>query len=143
MTSPPDPHQSPQPSDRQIGLVLGAFLLIVSLLHGYRELRTGSVNVLSGLLMTSAAVLCAVAVFRPAWLAPVNKVWMALARILHAIASPIVLGAVFFLVLTPMAIVRRRKSRETFPLARDPAAASYWIPRKPPGPDPKTLNRQY
>lgn len=123
--------------------MLSAFLLIVSLLHGYAELRAGSVSVLTGLLMTSAAVVCGVAVLRPGLLAPANKAWMGVARILHAIASPLALGAIFFLAVTPMAIIRRKKSRKVFPMTKDPALASYWIPRTPAGPDPKTLTRQY
>ncbi len=136
-------HESPGPTDRKVGLVVAGFLLLLMVLHDYATLREGFIGLSSAVLLALVLGLFTLAALRPVTLAPVNKVWMGLSRVLHASISPLVLGGVFLLVLTPMAILHRNKSRKSFPMAKDPCAKSYWIPRAPPGPDPKSLYRQF
>jgi hypothetical protein len=84
-----------------------------------------------------------VGLFRPALLAPFNRAWTKLGRILGRIVSPIVLGGLFFLVIAPIAIVFRWMGRDLLNLRRDPKAASYWLIRDPPGPTPESINDQF
>jgi hypothetical protein len=49
------------------------------------------------------------------------------------IAGPFLMGLLFFGALTPLALVMRLARRDPLRLRREPAAASYWVPRaKPP-----------
>jgi hypothetical protein len=50
----------------------------------------------------------------------------------------LVLGLLFFCVLTPIAVVLRRFGRDRLRLALDPAAPSYWLPRTAGGEAPTT-----
>jgi hypothetical protein len=50
----------------------------------------------------------------------------------------LLLGALFFCLLTPIAFVLRRFGRDRLRLSLDPAAPSYWLPRADRREDPMT-----
>lgn len=79
----------------------------------------------------------------PAWLRPFNRAWMTLGEWMNRIVSPIVLGLIYFVLFTPLAYAMRLVGRDALRLRRDRQAASYWIDREPPGPDPKSLPNQF
>jgi hypothetical protein len=78
----------------------------------------------------------------PAALAPLNRM-DAFRLLLHRIVSPLVLGVMFFGVVTPMGLVMRALGKDPLRLRFDRDARSYWIDRRPPGPAPDTLNNQF
>ena len=57
--------------------------------------------------------------------------------------TPVVMGLLFFLTVTPIALIMRALGKDPLRLKRDDAAASYWILRQPPGPPPESLRRQF
>jgi hypothetical protein len=71
----------------------------------------------------------------PATLGPVYQGWMRFGLLLGRVTTPIVMGAVFFLVVTPVGLVMRALRRD--PLARrfDAAATSYRVPSEEPRKD--------
>jgi Saxitoxin biosynthesis operon protein SxtJ len=71
---------------------------------------------------------------RPAILAPLNRLWFKLGMLLGRVTNPVVMGIIFFLVVTPAAFVLRLMGKDPRRRKFDPAAPSYWIERKPPGP---------
>jgi hypothetical protein len=72
-----------------------------------------------------AAVLVAAALGAPESLRRFHKVWMRLGHVLGAIQSRVLLAIVFFLVVTPLGLLRRlaRKAH-----GFDPQAATYRVP---------------
>lgn len=80
---------------------------------------------------------------RPAWLAPLNRLWTRFGLLLHRITSPLILGLLFFLVITPFGLIRRLVARDPLRLRFEPEAPSYWIRREPPGPAPETIKNQF
>ena len=76
-------------------------------------------------------------------LRPLNKLWFKFGLLLHAIINPIVLGAMFFVAVTPMALVMRLAGKKLLNMDYEPNAKSYWIERKPPGPPPESVRRQF
>jgi hypothetical protein len=124
-------------SDRTFGLVMSAFFLFTGvwpLLHG-KPVR-------EWMAVVSAAFL-AVALIRAPLLHPLNRAWTGLAVLLHRIVSPVVLGVLFYLVVTPIALCMRWFGRDALRLRADPSAASYWVPREPPGPTPESMLHQF
>jgi hypothetical protein len=124
-------------SDRSFGLVFaGAFLLITAwpLLHGATP-RWWASGV--------AAVFALVAVMRPTLLAGLNRLWIKLGVFLGKLVSPIALGVLFFGVLVPIGVLMRLAGKDPLRLKCDAGAASYWIPRKPPGPPPDSMTNQF
>ena len=55
---------------------------------------------LSGLLLVAGVLV-------PTWLGPVQRGWMALAHAISKVTTPIFMGIVYFVVLTPIGIARR------------------------------------
>jgi Saxitoxin biosynthesis operon protein SxtJ len=84
-----------------------------------------------------------VGMLRPAWLAPLNRLWMRFGLLLGAVVSPIALGLLFYGVLTPIGVLMRLFRSDPLRLRRDPSARSYWLPRQPPGPPPRSMDRQF
>ena len=121
---------------RKFGLTVGtAFLVLggIALWRG-RELPTQILWGLGGLLILGAALL-------PAKLKPVERAWMAMALQISKVMTPIVMGIVYFLVLTPIALVMR--STKGNPLVHRTNATGYWF-TKGEGQDAKSdMRRQF
>jgi predicted membrane metal-binding protein len=90
-----------------------------------------------------AAAFAGIALARPQILHPLNRAWLALGLLLHRIVSPLVMGAIFFLCVTPIAWIMRLRGKDVLSLARRPDLSSYWIAREPPPPATETMNRQF
>jgi hypothetical protein len=63
--------------------------------------------------------------------------------LLGRIVNPVVLTVLFFVVVTPYALVLRLAGRDALRLRPEPGRDSYWIARDPPGPAPDFLHRQF
>jgi predicted membrane metal-binding protein len=124
-------------SDRSFGLVFAAVFAIVALL----PLKNGGEPRLwAGI---AAAAFLAVALVWPKALKPLNKLWFLVGMALHHVVTPLVMGLLFFVTVTPIALLMRVAGKDPLRLRRDDAAASYWIVRNPPGPDAESMRRQF
>jgi hypothetical protein len=72
-----------------------------------------------------------VATARPAALAPLNRVWMALGAVLNRVVSPIVLAVLFVFVMTPVGLLMRLTGKDPLRLKRAGAGGSYWLAHEP------------
>jgi len=108
------------PRGRRFGLELGVAAAVAAALL----LRRQHVVPASASLVVSM-LLVGVAVFRPAALDPIARHWLAFAAALARVTTPLVLAALYFVVLTPMAFLRRTLGKS--PFERDRQASSYWI----------------
>ena len=124
-------------SNRAFGLVFTAVFLILALL----PLIGGKPPVwwlgLAGLAFLIAALLF------PRILTPLNIAWQKFGEGLHAIVNPLVMGILFYVTVTPTALIMRALGKVPLHLNFDAEADSYWIERDPPGPEPKSMNRQF
>ena len=71
-------------------------------------------------------------------LAPLNKLWFKLGIFLGKIVSPIIMGIIFFLVVTPTGIIMRLLGKDVLNLKYN-KNQSYWIKKK--GPKSKMKNQ--
>ncbi len=124
-------------SDRSFGIVFAVVFGVIGLL----PLAFGGGARLWSLGVGAAFLLVALAM--PSILAPLNRLWLRFGLLLHRIVSPLVLGIMFFLVITPMGLVMRAFGKDLLRLRFDKAAPSYWIARTPPGPPPDSLTEQF
>ena len=90
-----------------------------------------------------AALFLVAALLAPALLALPSRLWQKLGMLLHRIVSPVVLGFMFYVVVTPMGMLKRAVSRSDYRWRRGGSADSYWIRRDPPGPKPDSLTHQF
>ncbi len=124
-------------SDRSFGFVFAVVFLIVAL---FPLLGDGGVR-LWGLALSAAFLVVALA--RPSLLSPLNILWTKFGNVLHKIVNPLVLGMVFFVVLTPTALLLRLFGKDLVGRKFDRERNSYWIERQPPGPSPESMKNQF
>ena len=79
----------------------------------------------------------------PRILGPLNRLWLKFGLVLHAIVSPVVMGLLFYSTVTPIGILFRWLGKDPLRLRLDRSIDTYWIERRPPGPDPHTMPRQF
>lgn len=109
--------------EREFGLVVGGVFVLLGgwwlyrgkfITAAYVTLPLGTLLILLGSLWPRSLVLP-------------NRVWMLLAEGLSFVTTRIILGLVFFLVMTPIGVVKRLSGWD--PLSRRSArSASYWKP---------------
>ena len=90
-----------------------------------------------------ASIFGAVGLLAPHIFAPLNRVWFRIGMLLHKIMTPLIMGVVFFAVITPIALIMRLLGKQPLDLKYDPEAPSYWIERKPPGPEAESMSNQF
>jgi hypothetical protein len=133
--------QQPEPakggSDRAFGVVFTVVFAIVGLwpVTGGGPPRWWSLGM--------AALFLVAALARPVLLAPLNRLWTRFGGLLHRITNPVIMGLVFYLAVTPTALIMRCMGKDLLHRKLDRDAESYWIERRPPGPDPDTMKQQF
>ncbi len=127
----------PLPSDRSFGLLFVAVFALLSVWAWWAGAAWAMWPAALG------ALTLLVTLVRPALLNPLNRQWMRLAELLNRVVSPVVLGLIYFGMFTPVAWGMRLRGRDALRRRFEPDAATYWIERDPPGPDPKSLPNQY
>ena len=128
------------PSERSFGLLFGA---VFALLAAYGWFFKGWSSMLALALVGVALAFVLVGFVAPKILRPLNWLWFQLGQLLGKIVSPIVLGAIFFLLLTPLSLVTRLFGRDDLRIKRKASQTSYWLDRAPPGPAPDSFKNQF
>lgn len=107
---------------RKFGLLVGgAFLLLGGLLWRRTRLVEASVAGVLGISLIAAGLAV------PTRLGPIHRAWMALAHAISKVTTPIFMGVMYYLVLTPAGLAARLAGHR--PLARPHGAATYWQSR--------------
>jgi hypothetical protein len=75
-----------------------------------------------------AAMFLLAAMAFPGKLEPVERAWMGLAHAMSRVTTPIFMSIVYFVVLTPIGLIRRLAGN---PLVHKPVEDSYWVARQP------------
>ena len=110
-------------SNRSFGLLFFVVFLIVSLWPLTYE---GSIRIWSVII---SAVFLILGLINSKLLAPLNLLWFKFGMILGAIISPIVMGIVFFLVVTPTGLILRIMGKDLLNKKYDKKKETYWIKR--------------
>ena len=80
----------------------------------------------------TAAVLTIWGIVAPSSVNPLYKVWMRFGLIMNRITTPIILGTVFFLVITPIALIMRLIGRDSLQTKSASTDSSYRTKSKTP-----------
>ena len=109
-------------SDKSFGLVFVVVFLIIALwplLNG-NEIRIWSICV--------SLIFLFLTIIKSPILTPLNKIWNKFGLLLGIIISPLVMAAVFFLVVTPTAYIMRLRRKDLLNKLYS-NKPSYWIKR--------------
>ena len=104
------------------GILFFTFFLIIGL---YPLVSVGVVRIWSVIL---SLVFLIITIIRPNLFTFLNRLWIQFGVFLGKIISPIVMGLVFFFVVTPIGMLVRILKKDVMGLKR--GASSYWINRK-------------
>jgi hypothetical protein len=125
-------------AEREFGLLVGGVFIALGGWWFYR----GRYPTLSVLLLCSGAALALCGALRPRWLVVPNRLWMGMAAAMGFVMTRVILGLVFFLLVTPIGLVRRLTGGD--PLGRRGGRTeSYWKPYTERRADPKHYEKMY
>ena len=124
-------------SNRSFGMVFTLVFLVVGIWQISAEKSLGWYFFASAILFFIATITFS------SLLGPFNRAWFKFGLLLGRVFNPIVLGFVFFLVVTPMGIARRLLGKDSLHLKLKPNLKSYWIDRNPSGPKLGSMKKQF
>ncbi len=125
------------PSNRKFGAFF-TFMFVTASAYSYIKLS----GVWLVPLLAISAILAIVTLAAPHFLTLFNRLWFGLGILMGKIVSPIVLGIIFFLVITPVSLVTRISGRDVLFLKKR-KVDSYWVDRQPHGPSPESFKNQF
>lgn len=99
-----------------------AFLLLAGILWWRGTPRLALALAIVGILLALAGVAI------PSRLGPVQWAWMGMAKAISKLTTPIVLGIVYYAVITPMGVARRFLGGS--PVRRTGDASTWWVSRR-------------
>ena len=110
------------PTNRNFGTVFFLVFLIISL---FPLMKNENIRIWSIII---ALVFLILGLFNSKFLTPLNKIWFRFGIILGNFVSPIVMGIVFFTIVTPTSLIMRVLGKNLLNLKKE-NKKTYWIER--------------
>jgi len=124
-------------SDRSFGFVFTIVFLLVGLMPYWSE---GGIQVWA---LVLASLFFATSMLVPRLLAQINRLWFEFGQILHRFFSPLIMGLIFFGVISPIGLLMRACGKQPLKLEFDSNVNSYWISRSPSVIKPGNMTKQF
>ena len=112
-------------TNRSFGIVFFIFFLIISLFL----LKNG--NDINLYLLSISAIFLILGLANSKLLSPLNLIWFKFGLFLGKIVSPIVMGIIFFFVITPISLILKIFRKDVLNLKKN-NKNSYWIEKTGP-----------
>ena len=119
-------------SNRSFGIVFFVVFILVAL---YPLIYSGEIRIWS---LVLSLIFLILGLLNSKILTPLNKIWFKFGIILGKIISPIIMGVIFFLVVTPIGLLMRLLGKDLLNLKYN-KNKSYWIEKN--GPKSKMKNQ--
>ena len=119
-------------SNKSFGIVFFIVFLLVAL---YPLINNGDLRIWSFII---AIIFLILGLINSKVLTPLNKLWFELGLLLGKVISPLIMGIIFFLVVTPTALIMRIIGKDLLNLKFN-NKKSYWIEKT--GPKSKMKNQ--
>ena len=112
------------PSNRSFGLLFFIVFLVISLwpLKFQEDLRLWA--------FILSSIFLVLGVLNSKFLTPLNKLWLKFGFFLGSIVSPVLMGVVFFLVITPIGLFMRFLGKDLLRISKSEFVSTYWISRE-------------
>ena len=130
------PARLSQAEGRRFGLTVGGAFLVITALLWWRG-RLIALPYTGGL----GAALIGAGLLVPTLLGPVQRAWMGLAHLISKVTTPIFMGVVYFLVLTPIGVGMRLFGRNRMVAQLD--GDGYWVRRSVDPAHQSEMTRQF
>ena len=79
----------------------------------------------------------------PVVLWPVNKIWMFFGEIMGAVMGRVILGLIYYGIVTPIGFIRQKFFADPMHRRPDSQKTSYWQPRPDTPFDPNQCTKQF
>ena len=122
---------------REFGLVVGGVFAALGLLFLWR----GKAHAFYFLYPGVALVVLGV-VF-PGILKPLQRIWMSFAVLMGWVMTRVILSLLFYLTITPIALILKMAGKDLLNCKLDPQQKSYWHLRPPDTHQPSDYERQF
>ena len=109
-------------TNKSFGIVFFLFFLVVSIFPLFKD---GNIRIWS---LIISLIFLILGLFNSKVLTPLNKVWFKFGILLGNFLSPVVMGIVFFAVVTPTSIIMRTLGKDLLNLKKS-NKNTYWIER--------------
>ena len=119
-------------SNRSFGIV---FFIVFSLIALYPLTYSGEIRIWS---VVISLIFLVLGLLNSKILAPLNKLWFKFGIFLGKIISPIIMGIIFFFVVTPIGLIMRILGKDVINLKYN-KNKSYWVEKN--GPKSKMKNQ--
>ena len=119
-------------SNRSFGIVFFVVFLLIAL---YPLTYAGEIRIWS---LVISIIFLILGLLNSKILAPLNKIWFKFGILLGKIVSPLIMGIIFFLVVTPIGFIMRLLGKDVLNLKYN-KNKSYWIEKN--GPKSKMKNQ--
>ena len=126
--------------DRAFGCTVGSILMVIG---AAKIFAAGTIPLVACLIFVAGTLLLLLVIFAPSRLSGLNRAWLKVGGALAKVVNPIVLAILFFVAVTPMALIMRMVGRRPLRLSPDRTAATYWIKREPPEGVASNMRRQF
>ena len=107
-------------SNRSFGIVFFAVFLLISL---YPLLNNEHIKIWS---LVISLIFLILGLINSKFLSPLNKIWFKFGLFLGKLISPLIMGVIFFLVVTPIALLMKMLGKDLLNLKFN-TKKSYWI----------------
>ena len=110
-------------SNRSFGIVFFVFFLIISLwpLKIGQDIRLWSLVI--------SIIFLLLGLFNSKLLTPLNRIWFKFGLLLGKVVSPVIMGVVFFFVVTPTGLIMKFLGKDLLNLKKN-KSKSYWVEKK-------------
>tara|TARA_B100001057_G_scaffold194792_1_gene195626 strand:- start:716 stop:1099 length:384 start_codon:yes stop_codon:yes gene_type:complete len=119
-------------SNKSFGIVFFVVFLLISF---YPLLNNEGIRYWSLIISITFLIL---GILKSSFLSPLNKLWFKFGILLGKIISPIIMGIIFFLVVTPIGLIMRLFGKDVLNLKKNDHK-TYWIEKT--GPKSKMKNQ--
>ena len=119
-------------SNRSFGIVFFIVFLLISI---YPLINNENIRIWS---LVVSLIFLVLSIINSNFLLPLNKLWFKFGIFLGKIISPIIMGIIFFLVVTPIGLIMRLIGKDVLNLKNN-SYKSYWIEKT--GPKSKMKNQ--
>ena len=111
-------------SNKSFGLVFFVIFIIIAL---WPLLNNGNIRIWS---IIVSIIFLILGLLNSKILTPFNKLWMRLGALLGIIVSPIVMGVVYFGIITPIGLIMKLFGKDVLNLKLDKNKKTYWTLKK-------------
>ena len=112
------------PSNKSFGFLFFIVFMAISLwpLKSQEDLRFWA--------FILSLIFLVLGVLNSKFLTPLNKLWLKFGFFLGSIISPVAMGVVFFIVITPVGLIMRFLGKDLLRISKSEFVSTYWISRE-------------